>query len=195
MLNITLYHLTAFLRSAHGAALQHQLRWTACVASEEGRKIPPGFLPIGVDMAKENAPGFDLIMFPTIRRSKFHDLRLAFHCGPDIEAELDKACAVLRWSSGPAPGGARLELPDQLRWSLHKGETDPILGWYAYGLGRRTPAFTLIGRGRFTPDDPLRTRLAFLARSEAPTATERTISLSTSAAPRGQAQGTQAEAG
>ena len=126
-----------------------------------------------------------------------HDLRLAFHCGPDIEAELDDACAALRWSSGPVPGAARLELPHQLRWSLHNGETDPILGWYAYGLGRRTPVFTLIGRGRSAPNEPLRTRLAFLAEGKAPmpTATERAISWSTSAALRGQAQGTQAEAG
>src|SRR5262245_20026621 len=76
MFNVTLYHLTAFLRRAHGAALQHQLRWTAGVASEEGRKITPGFLPIGVDMAKKNAPGFDLLIFPAIRQRKCRDFRL-----------------------------------------------------------------------------------------------------------------------
>ena len=92
-----------------------------------------------------------------------HDLRLAFHCGPEVEAELDEARADLRWPSAPVPGAARFELPRQLRWSLYRGETDPIMGWYAYGLGRRTPAFTLIGRGRSAPGDPLRTRLAFLA--------------------------------
>jgi hypothetical protein len=92
-----------------------------------------------------------------------HDLRLAFHCGPEVEAELDEARADLRWPSAPVPGAARFELPRQLRWSLYRGETDPIMGWYAYGLGRRTPAFTLIGRGRSAPGEPLRTRLAFLA--------------------------------
>ena len=126
-----------------------------------------------------------------------HDLRLAFHCGPDVEVDLDEACAVLRWSSGPVRGAARLELPRQLRWSLHKGETDPILGWYAYGLGRRTPAFTFIGRGRSTRGDQLRTRLAFLADGEAPVPNgkERTISLTTSAALGGQTRGTQVETG
>jgi heparinase II/III-like protein len=123
-----------------------------------------------------------------------HDLRLAFHCGPDIEAELDEACASLRWSSGSTPGAARLELPRQLRWSLHNGETDPILGWYAYGLGRRTPAFTLIGRGRFSPDEPLRTRLTFLPEDREPMPIERAVLLN-AAALRGQAQGTQAGAG
>ncbi len=48
-----------------------------------------------------------------------------------FEAELDGACAVLRWPGASAPGAARLELPQPLRWSLHRGETDPILGWYS----------------------------------------------------------------
>ena len=56
---------------------------------------------------------------------------------------------------------ARLELPPALRWSLHRGETDPILGWYSPGLGRRVPAFTLLGRGR-CPGAPLATRLEFI---------------------------------
>ena len=91
-----------------------------------------------------------------------HDIRLAFHLGPDVQAELDGACAVLCWPSTPTPGMARLELPRRLRWSLHRGETDPILGWYSSGLGRRTPAISLVGRGRSVPDEPLATRLEFL---------------------------------
>jgi Heparinase II/III-like protein/Heparinase II/III N-terminus len=97
-----------------------------------------------------------------------HDLRLAFHCGPEVEAELDEALAVLRWPRGPAAGLGRLELPLQLRWSLHRGQTDPILGWYAPGLGRRVPAFTLVGRGRPGPGELLRTRLTFTGEAVAP---------------------------
>ncbi len=97
-----------------------------------------------------------------------HELRLAFHLGPDVHAELDGACAMLSWPGASAPGAARLELPQPLRWSLHRGETDPILGWYSSGLGRRTPAFTLIGRGRCASDEPLATRLEFLETSMAP---------------------------
>jgi hypothetical protein len=97
-----------------------------------------------------------------------HDLRLAFHCGPEVEAELDEALAVLRWPRGPAAGLGRLELPPQLRWSLHRGETDPILGWYAPGLGRRVPAFTLVGCGRPSPGELLRTRLTFTGEPVAP---------------------------
>ena len=91
-----------------------------------------------------------------------HDLRLAFHFGPDIDVELGSACALLRWPNTGSPGMACLDLPQPLRWSLHRGETDPILGWYSSGLGRRTPAFTLIGSGRSAPDELLSTRLEFL---------------------------------
>ena len=90
-----------------------------------------------------------------------HDVRLAFHLGPEVEAEMDGESAVLRWPGASTPGAARLELPP-LRWSVHRGETNPILGWYSPGLGRRVPAITLLGRGRSAPDEPLITRLEFL---------------------------------
>jgi Heparinase II/III-like protein/Heparinase II/III N-terminus len=91
-----------------------------------------------------------------------HELRLAFHLGPDVHAQLDGASAMLSWPGAPAPGAARFELPQPLRWSLHRGETDPILGWYSSGLGRRTPAFTLIGCGRCAAGAPLTSRIEFL---------------------------------
>jgi hypothetical protein len=91
-----------------------------------------------------------------------HDVRLAFHLGPDVNAELDGASAILHWPGGATPGSARLELPGGLRWSLHRGETDPILGWYSSGLGRRVPAVTLLGCGRSVANKPLSTRLAFV---------------------------------
>ena len=99
-----------------------------------------------------------------------HDLRLAFHLGPDVRAELDGSCATLGWPTASAPGAARLELPPGLEWTLHRGETDPILGWYSGGLGQRIPAFTLIGRGRSAPGVPLITRLEFfdIAKAEPP---------------------------
>jgi hypothetical protein len=90
-----------------------------------------------------------------------HDLRLAFHLGPELVAKLDGSCAALRWPTASTPGAARLELPAGLNWTLHRGETDPILGWYSGGLGQRIPAFTLLGCGRSAPDIPLTTRLEF----------------------------------
>jgi len=90
-----------------------------------------------------------------------HDVRLAFHLGPEVQVELDESCAALHWPAASTPGGARLELPPGLRWSLHRGETNPILGWYSSGLGQRIPAFTLVGSGRCAPGAPLTARLEF----------------------------------
>jgi hypothetical protein len=127
-----------------------------------------------------------------------HDVRLAFHLGPDVDAEIDGSFAVLRWLCASVSCAARLELPPSLRWSLHRGETSPILGWYSSGLGRRVPAITLLGQGRSADDEPLLTRLQFL---DIGTTKERSLyapALSRyAAAPFGAAgpQGTHTEAG
>lgn len=80
-----------------------------------------------------------------------HDLRLAFHLGADVAVGLDGHRALLRW---PRPGGGpsagnwatgTLDLPPQLRWTAHRGATDPVLGWYSPGFGRRRPTTTLLG--------------------------------------------------
>jgi hypothetical protein len=92
-----------------------------------------------------------------------HDVRVAFHFGPAVSATFDGPYSVLlSWPDAALPGAARMELPQPLRWSLHRGETDPILGWYSSGLGRRTPTYTLLGRGRPAAGPPLATRLEFL---------------------------------
>ena len=111
-----------------------------------------------------------------------YDIRLAFHLGPDVGAELEESCALLDWPATSAPGAARLELPPGLRWGLHRGETDPILGWYAPGLGRRVPASTLLGRGRCVPGMPLVTRLEFTdaGKSVNSAVSRRTVSWTTS---------------
>jgi hypothetical protein len=90
-----------------------------------------------------------------------HDIRLAYHLGPDVAAVLDGAVASLTWSDDDLPQSAVLELPDELNWSLHRGETSPILGWYSAGLGHRVPAFTLLGEGRYATDIRLMTMLRF----------------------------------
>lgn len=89
-----------------------------------------------------------------------HDVCLAFHLGPGVQAELSGAAAILSWPAAGCPGAARLDLPQQLRWSLHRGQTEPIAGWYSPGLGRKVPAVTLLGRGR-AGDQPFTTRLSF----------------------------------
>ena len=54
-----------------------------------------------------------------------HDIRMAFHLGPDVAAELVAGEAVLSWQGPTAPGAARLELPGELEWQSHRGETRP----------------------------------------------------------------------
>jgi hypothetical protein len=92
-----------------------------------------------------------------------HDVRLAFHFGPEVEAELDGNTVLLRWPGDDTPSEARMQLPSQLSWSLHRGETDPILGWYSAGLGQRVPTFTALGQGTQLPGSVLTSRLDFLA--------------------------------
>jgi hypothetical protein len=91
-----------------------------------------------------------------------HQVRLAFHLGHEVQAELRGACTYLTWPTADSTGAARLELSPGLRWTLHRGEVNPILGWYSPGMGRRVPAFSLVGTGSVTPGAPLTTRLQFL---------------------------------
>ena len=96
--------------------------------------------------------------------------RLALHLGPRIGVELTGSLAHLSWTApDPDTSGntentgntkntgntenttehtAVLELPAQLSWAAHRGQTDPPLGWYSAGFGHREPASTLLGSGR-----------------------------------------------
>ncbi|MFF3554243.1 alginate lyase family protein [Streptomyces tsukubensis] len=73
--------------------------------------------------------------------------RLAFHLGPAIAADLVGNRAVLTWTRDGEDRSAVLDLPGQLSWRAHRGETGPPLGWYSAGFGRKEPATTLIGTG------------------------------------------------
>ena len=125
-----------------------------------------------------------------------HDIRLAFHLGPDIQVEFDGSCAVLGWPTASATGAARLELPSGLQWSLHRGDSDPILGWYSPGFGHRVPSFSLIGCGRCVPGAPLATRLEFLEADKPPKAavSHQALSWNASGVHPGKTPGIRAEA-
>jgi uncharacterized heparinase superfamily protein len=84
--------------------------------------------------------------------------RLAFHLGPSVECDLTATSAILLWRGG----GGELELPGELRWSLHRGLTEPPLGWYSSSFGKKTPTFTLVGTGRISEGLELVTRLKIL---------------------------------
>jgi hypothetical protein len=76
-----------------------------------------------------------------------HPVRLAFHLGPDVTAKLGKGVAELSWPGDDGTRTAILLLPEQLHWTAHRGETDPVLGWYSPRFGERVPTTTLLGTG------------------------------------------------
>lgn len=77
--------------------------------------------------------------------------RLALHLGPAVSAVLRGDRAELSWTAQDGPRTAVLLLPAGLDWTARRGATDPPLGWYSPGFGRREPATTLIGSGVIGP--------------------------------------------
>ncbi|MET7929434.1 heparinase, partial [Streptomyces sp. NPDC005349] len=69
------------------------------------------------------------------------------HLGPAIAADLVGSRAVLTWIRDGEGRSATLDLPEQLSWRAHRGESDPPLGWYSDGFGRKEPTTTLVGTG------------------------------------------------
>ncbi|MBM7169435.1 alginate lyase family protein [Streptomyces sp. G44] len=89
----------------------------------------------------------ELRVVDEVRGGPRRSVRLAFHLGPAITAELTGDRAVLTWTRDGEDRSAVLDLPGQLSWRTHRGETDPPLGWYSAGFGRKEPATTLVGTG------------------------------------------------
>jgi len=91
------------------------------------------------------------------------DVALPWHLGPQVEVALqrqeDGVRARLDWTGRHGPVHALLELPAGLDWTAHRGETDPVLGWYSPRLGEKVPSTTLVGRGALRPGDRLVTVL------------------------------------
>ncbi|MFF7047061.1 alginate lyase family protein [Streptomyces griseorubiginosus] len=94
-------------------------------------------------------------------RGPRREARLAFHLGPAITAELVGNRARLTWTRDGEDRSAVLDLPAQLSWQAHRGETEPPLGWYSAGFGRKEPATTLIGTGSTDGTEGFTTVLGF----------------------------------
>ena len=73
-----------------------------------------------------DGPGHRLTVTDTVTGSLSHTLRLFWHLGPDVTADLGDGVADLTWPGrdGEVHHG-RLVLPIALDWSAHRGETDP----------------------------------------------------------------------
>lgn len=87
-----------------------------------------------------------------------HTFRLAFHLGPELDVRLDGHVAELSWIRRGKTQVAEMRLP-ALRWTAHRGEPDPILGWYSPRFGEKVPITTLLGSGSITSTLELRSDL------------------------------------
>jgi hypothetical protein len=77
-----------------------------------------------------------------------HVLRMAFHLGPTVHAEVEDLTANLSWPTIDGYESAVLALPRGLQWSVHCGETAPVLGWYSSAFGTKVPTTAFVGEGR-----------------------------------------------
>ena len=106
-----------------------------------------------------DSPRRRLTVADTVDAALAVPLRLSWHLGPDIVVDLDGSRANLSWQVGADPRQGTLLLPDELVWTLHRAELDPIEAWYSPRFGARVQAMSLIGRGIATASTHLVTRL------------------------------------
>jgi len=102
-----------------------------------------------------------LTVVDTVRTAAEVPVRLSWHLGPDVSVALDAGVARLSWPAAGETRTATLSLPAGLAWSAHRGEEDPVLGWYSPGFGRRVPAASLVGVGTATSGSRMVTTMAF----------------------------------
>jgi hypothetical protein len=106
-----------------------------------------------------NAAARSFSIIDLITSTGVHTLRLVFHLGPLVVAELCSDHATLTWESHSGNvETAILVLPASMEWHVHRGEVSPPLGWYAPKFGRKQPATTVVGTAAAS-DIELRTEL------------------------------------
>ena len=111
--------------------------------------------------------GRTLTIIDTVTSAVPHTIRLAFHLGPDVTVDLSGSAAQLGWHGKGGPVSAHLHLAGALRWTLHRGETGPAVGWHSPRFGHRLPITTLLGEGACTDGIELTSRIDFSRCSEA----------------------------
>jgi Heparinase II/III-like protein/Heparinase II/III N-terminus len=85
-------------------------------------------------------------------------IKMAWHFGPAIDVSLLGSTVTATWTTNGEQHRATLALAPELTWSAHRGETEPVLGWYSAGFGRKEPSWTLIGTGS-SINEPLTTSI------------------------------------
>ena len=77
------------------------------------------------------------------------DVRLAYHFGPAVEARADGDGFALAWQANGRRYTGRLTLPTALGWQVHRGATEPMMGWYSSAFHEKEPSTSLVGSGTF----------------------------------------------
>jgi hypothetical protein len=119
------------------------VRW---VGEHDGytRLRPPAVHRRQVEVAGDDGV---LRIVDTVETDGSYPVRLAFHLGPDIEATLDGAVVRMGWSGCDGRRGtAELRLCGEIAWTCVRGATQPVMGWYSSGFGRKQPASSIVGQ-------------------------------------------------
>ena len=89
--------------------------------------------------------------------------RIAFHLGPEVIAERTGDHVVeLTWASQAGrQASATLRLPEGPTWSLWRGASDPVLGWYSAGFGEKQPSTSVVGETTVSGRSDFETALQF----------------------------------
>jgi hypothetical protein len=139
-----------FMWREHASATTHRSDDTGWDASHDGyRTLEPSVTHRR--QAELDPEQLTLAITDLIESSGSHAVRMAFHLGPEIDVELEADLARLSWTGPAGPATAELTLPADLSWTAHRGETEPILGWYSPSFGVKVAAWTLVGTGEAAP--------------------------------------------
>ena len=106
-----------------------------------------------------DSPGRCLTVIDTLDVPAPVAVSLTWQLGPNVDVELNGAHAALSWSAGSDRRRGLIILPKELAWTRHRGEVDPIAGWYSPRFGARVPTNSLIGRGMASSSTRLFTAL------------------------------------
>lgn len=87
------------------------------------------------------------------------DVRLAYHLGPAVEARADGNGFALAWQANGRRYTGRLTLPAALGWQVHRGATEPMMGWYSSAFHEKEPSTSLVGSGHLNAGEVVAARL------------------------------------
>ena len=130
-------------------------------AEHDGYKVldPPALHRRSVRLLEERR----LEIIDVVETEGQYSVRIAFHFGPAVTAQMPTGLVgELKWLNDDGEEAeAKLDLAAGLTWSLWRGSTDPVLGWYSAGFGEKQPSTSVVGEGLLRGRAEFRTELQF----------------------------------